>query len=182
MKDFVLYLGERNEYFLRHPIVEDLKKNETFDLLVLGWFMNDFQIGLAADLKCPVVMSITIPPSIYSKSYIGNPIGASHIPSNFLNHKGYMTFWKRVQNIFALMFEFVFQIVLDYFINEPYYVKNFPSDKYPSFTEMKKEISLVLVNNHFSTGTIEASLPALVEVGGLQMKNDYSALPKVSCK
>jgi glucuronosyltransferase len=54
---------------------------------------------------------------------------------------------------------------------------NFPSDKYPSFSEAKRNVALVLSNHHFSEGAIRPHLPNMVEVGGLTIKEKPDPLP-----
>ena len=56
---------------------------------------------------------------------------------------------------------------------------NFPSDRYRSYDEMIKSVSLVLVNTHFTSSGPRPLLPNLVEVGGLQIKSNPAPLPEV---
>lgn len=43
--------------------------------------------------------------------------------------------------------------------------------------EMKKNISLVLINTHFSQGNVRPNVPAFIEIGGIQAKPQPSLLP-----
>jgi hypothetical protein len=57
---------------------------------------------------------------------------------------------------------------------------NFPSDRYRSYEESLNNISLALLNGHFSTGTaLRPYLPNMIEVGGLQVKPTPAPLPEV---
>lgn len=58
--------------------------------------------------------------------------------------------------------------------------QQFPSELYPSYNKVLKNISLVLVNDHFSQGAIRPYVPNMIEVGGLQVKKKSSSLPAVS--
>lgn len=58
------------------------------------------------------------------------------------------------------------------------YSKHFPSPKYPHLDSLRRNVSLALVNYHFTTGYPRPNLPALIEVGGLQVKDPPSPLPK----
>jgi glucuronosyltransferase len=49
----------------------------------------------------------------------------------------------------------------------------------PSIAELKKKTSLILVNSHFSLNVPRPTVPALIEVGGLHIKENRK-LPKVS--
>lgn len=58
---------------------------------------------------------------------------------------------------------------------------NFPPNRYRSYEESLNNISLALLNGHFSSGTaLRPYLPNIIEVGGLQVKITPSPLPEVS--
>lgn len=60
--------------------------------------------------------------------------------------------------------------------------KNFPSDRYISFEEASKNVSMILLNSHFSQSGPRPYVPAMVEVGGLQIKPTLDKLPEVRLK
>lgn len=177
---FINEMPKLSEAMLLHS--EFLKlKQEQFDLLIIGWFANDFQIGLGEHFKCPVIISFPFKPSIFVRNYVGNPHGISHIPSAALAHKGSMNFQQRIMNFLAITIETAMSYAIDYMVLDPIYRRHFPSDRYPSMFELRKNVSLVLVNHHFSEGSIEAYLPAIIEVGGMHINSKINPLPKV-CK
>lgn len=53
---------------------------------------------------------------------------------------------------------------------------NFPLDRYPSFNEVKKNVSIVLLNSHFSQNGVQPYLPNVIEIGGVQIKEKASPL------
>jgi glucuronosyltransferase len=55
---------------------------------------------------------------------------------------------------------------------------NFPPEKYPSFLEVRLNISLLLVNHHHSEGALRPTIPNLVDIGGLQTKEKPDPLPE----
>lgn len=55
----------------------------------------------------------------------------------------------------------------------------FPSNKYRSYEDSLKNLSLVLVNGHFSQSYPRPNVPAVIEVGGLQVKPKPDPLPQV---
>lgn len=48
----------------------------------------------------------------------------------------------------------------------------------PDYDEMRKNVSLVIGNSHFSDGVIRPMVPAYVEVGGIQVKPEQAPLDK----
>lgn len=154
-------------------------KKESFDLVVIGWFINDFQVGIASHFNCPLVISFSAKQNSLIRNYVGNPHGISHIPSPMLPYRGQMNFQQRLINFGAVAMESVMSMVFDYFVQQPLYSKHFPSPKYPTYDESKKNVALILINHHLSQGILEANLPAMVEVGGMHIKSTANELPKV---
>lgn len=163
---------------LRHPKFLPLK-NESFDLLVIGWFLNDYALGLSGHFHCP---SVVISPNVNMypiRRFSGSSNSVSTIPSVLMGVSSKMAFFDRVYNLFAyamecLMFEFSF-----YFYSMPYYNEEFPPDKYPSYEEVLRNVSLVLVAQHFSGQVPEALLPNVIEIEGIHVKKEPSPLPTV---
>lgn len=179
MYGFLKNITSLYENMLTHPNYLNIK-NEHFDLVVIGWFLNDFQVGLGAHFNAPVVWSATIKPQLTFRKFVGMSSGVSYNVAHYLNYKGVMTFQQRLMNFFAVSVEHLMAFGFDYFWYEPYYRKNFPSTDYPSYDEAKKNVSLVLVNSHFSEGSSEAYLPGMVEVGGMHIESNPKPLPNVN--
>ncbi|XP_075158859.1 UDP-glycosyltransferase UGT5-like [Haematobia irritans] len=89
-----------------------------------------------------------------------------------------MEFKQRLLNFLATGFE---QIILAPWMSGPlqeYYDYNFPADRYPPLEEVYKNVSLVLTNHHFSQGPIRPNVPAVIEIGGIQIKEKPDPLPE----
>lgn len=56
---------------------------------------------------------------------------------------------------------------------------NFPSRQYRSYSESLRNVSLLLLNSHFSTTAPRPLLPNVKEVGGIQIKSNPWPLPEV---
>lgn len=166
-------------HLLDCPELAELKK-EKFDLVVFGWFLNDFQIGLASDFKAPSVIISSVPNVKVTRDYVGNPSEMSSVPALHLNSKGPMTFMQRVKNVLIYSIEFVLVNAVQQFLMKPLYVQHFPPEKYPSFDEAKKNVSLVLINSHFTQGTPSALVPNFIEFSGMHIKRQPDPLPQVT--
>lgn len=132
--------------------------------------------GVAAHFKCPVIMLSTMRPTIYFNAIVGNPTEVSYVPNLMLGYKDPMDFMQRVTNFIMTFAEFTMRsyAMLAY---SDFYTRNFPPQHYPSLDEMRKNVSLVLVNSHFSQGNPRPYVPAMIEVGGLHIKSKRSPLP-----
>lgn len=169
-----------NSVLKTQPIQNLLKSNQKFDLFVLGYNFNHFHLGIAAHFKCPsVVIStvITLKPLL---DLIGNP---SEISSTLIfpyQRVEKITFSDRFWMFFGYAIELVFTTLMRLFISLPYYDENFPRAKgYPTLSEVEKNVSLILVNHHFSEGGIRPFLPNYIQVGGIEISPTPKPLSEV---
>ncbi|XP_037931782.1 UDP-glycosyltransferase UGT5-like [Teleopsis dalmanni] len=163
-----------------HPTMQEFLKNHkksSFDLIIYGYFMNEFHFGLSAHFDCPTVVSFMIQPMLFLNDLVGNPEQISYVPTMLSSLKQPLTFLGRVQNFLASMLENSLMMPLLNYENNKYYRTYFPADQYPSLDEVKKNISLVFTNHHFSQGPIRPNVPAMVEIGGIQIKEKPDPLP-----
>lgn len=162
---------------LGSPVVEQLKRDEHFDLVVFGFFYNDFQLGLAAHFKCPSVIISGTQVTQTMRNIIGNPSSPAMVSSPQQSAYGGMTFTQRIINHILLGIEQIVFSAIDHFVFEPIYRQHFPADRYPSFDETKKNVSLILVSTHFSQTDPMPTFPGLIEVSGIQIKKKPDPLP-----
>lgn len=171
----------RTSDILRSPTMDKLKE-EQFDLVVFGLFVNDFQIGLQHHFNCPSVIVSVMPAAKLIRNYVGNPDQLSSVPHLFVAANDGMTFLQRFLTFIFSGIEIIFMSGLDYFVMEPLYREHFPPEKFPSYSDIKKNVSLVLVNQHFTQSTPQALLPALQEFSGMHIKRRPDPLPEVQSK
>lgn len=72
----------------------------SFDLVILGYFFNDFQLAIPAQLKTPVIVSWLAAPTNIVNTFVGNANDHAYVPSVFLANEdnSIMGFWRRVVN------------------------------------------------------------------------------------
>ncbi|EDW76287.2 uncharacterized protein Dwil_GK14743 [Drosophila willistoni] len=163
--------------------VKDLYENQDnrFDLVFLGFFMNNYQLGLAQKLKAPVVIAASVPPSEIMNYLIGNPAELAYVPTFQIaveKNQG-MTFGQRLKNYIASLGSSVFVTYLEN-KNGKIYNSHFGNDpEMPSYEDLKKNVSLVFFASHgISEGPIRPNVPAAIEVGGIQIKDKPDPLPQ----
>ncbi|KAL5291877.1 Ugt37b1 family protein [Megaselia abdita] len=156
--------------------------SQKFDLIVIGYFSNDFLLAVASQLKIPVVLVWSGPPGGSVNTYIGNPSESSYVPNIMAEAIQPMSFMDRVgefliNGVFYGLEEFVNFKFSSYYDE---YVQEFNLKDMPSFDDMRKNVSLVFCNSHFSEGPIRPNVPAIVEIGGIQIKDKPDPLePKL---
>lgn len=83
---------------LQSERIKHLMDNENFDLVIIGYFLNEFLLGLADHFKCPSILFFS--GSFFStlNRIIGNPLLPEAIPHPIINGKE-LTFLMRVFNL-----------------------------------------------------------------------------------
>ncbi|XP_055919609.1 UDP-glycosyltransferase UGT5-like [Eupeodes corollae] len=173
------FINDCSNVTLQHPKMRKLMAEERFDLVILGYFFNELHLGLGAHFKCPVVVSFMVQPVRLINHFVGNPLEGAYVPNLLSAYEQPMNFWQRLKNF--LINEAFEPIMMRLFMTnqqKAFYDYNFPPEKYPSLEEMKKNVSLVLTNHHFSQGPIRPNVPALIEIGGIQIKEKSDPLPE----
>lgn len=181
---FLIDLAAYSRDLIRHDKLQKLlnDSNEQFDLFVLGWLLTDFQLGIAGHFRCPSVVISTVAGWKPLRDHTGNPASIATVPlmTKGQSHK-LLEFFERLKNFILYLMEYVMSLCFDYFIIEPYYYELFPTEKgYPTFEEVKRNVSLVLINHHFSLGGIRPMVPNFVEISGVHAKVKPNPLPEVS--
>uniref|UniRef100_A0A182P3N9 Uncharacterized protein n=1 Tax=Anopheles epiroticus TaxID=199890 RepID=A0A182P3N9_9DIPT len=151
--------------------------NEHFDLVIVGYFVADFVLGLGPHFNAPTVVLFSAGLTKLTADFVGNPRAIATVPAIMIGGKGPMDFPGRVKNFLFACVENVISSVAEY-VQTSYYDRFFPPDRYPSFADVRRNVSLVLLNTHFSQATPRPYLPNMVEVGGLQIKAKPDPLPK----
>ncbi|KAL5291876.1 hypothetical protein ACFFRR_010948 [Megaselia abdita] len=167
---------------MRSAEFQSLINSEKFDLVISGYFFNGFNLAVAAQLKVPIILIWTANPAGFANTFTGNPTFGSFVPNMLVTNKQPMSFGERIMsfianNVFGLLHDFINYKCGQYYDE---YVQEFNLKDMPSFDDMRKNVSLVFCNSHFSEGPIRPNVPAIVEIGGIQIKDKPDPLePKL---
>lgn len=88
---------------LQSPAIKSLK-NKNFDLLIVGYFMNEHILGFADHFKCPSIMVFAGIHDALCNGIVGNPLSTEGSPHGLLESKN-MNFMMRVKNFMLYGFE-----------------------------------------------------------------------------
>ncbi|KAH8362651.1 hypothetical protein KR200_008370 [Drosophila serrata] len=172
--------------FIEHPNLKEIYENPQtkFDLVFLGAMGNDFQLGIAAKLRCPVIITWVGVPLPFMDSIVGNVNDPSYVPSvNVALEPGQRTmgFGLRFGNLLKHSFLSTINKLLNYKMNE-FYERAFGNEsdpEFPTYYEMKRRVSLLFYNYHSpSEGPIRPTVPQSIEIGGIQVKEKPHPLPQ----
>ncbi|XP_058834666.1 UDP-glucosyltransferase 2-like [Topomyia yanbarensis] len=161
---------------VNYPKFLELKK-EKFDLVIVGLFIADFVLGYGPHFGAPTVVLWTGGISKFTADLVGNPREIAASPNMILGKQDFTKFSSRLKNFLIASAENIMGAYA-FYQQKPYYDWNFPSDRYPSYEDVRTNVSLLLLNSHFSHGGARPYLQNAVEVGGLQIKTKPDPLPK----
>ncbi|XP_055623210.1 UDP-glycosyltransferase UGT5-like [Toxorhynchites rutilus septentrionalis] len=158
-----------SELILTHPKVRELlNSDESFDAVIVECFASDVLYGFAQHFKAPLIVFSPFGASMWANDLVGTPYPYSQIPHTFLRYTDRMTLWERflntlLWNVDRLYYENVFlprQVEM--------YSKYFPNAT-QSLEQIMKNVSLALLNQHFSLSFPHPYAPNMIEIGGIQI-------------
>jgi glucuronosyltransferase len=155
---------------------QDTLKNGKFDLVVVDIMLNYCMLGVIPHFKAPSIYLTTMAATTNTVEPLGTRLPPSFVPSTFLDLTDRMNFFERLLN-----FSFnIFMEIMGRMFFLPRFEKIFQSKLGidTKINEIDKNVSLVLVNSHFTLTYPRPYLPDVVEVGGMHAK-PAKTLPKV---
>lgn len=105
---------------MRSDKLQSLIKTEKFDLVISGYFFNEFNFAVAAQLKLPIILSGTAHPSGFVNTFTGNPTFASFVPNSLMTNKQPMGFAERVKSFIGTGLFSVIDVYVNYKFGQYY--------------------------------------------------------------
>lgn len=153
-----------------------LLSDEKFDVVICEIFLNEALLGLAHRFKAPIIGVSTSGSNIWTNDLVGSPSPPSYVPNMMSGFSTRMNLLERVGNLAQTHFErFYFD---NFYIHrqEEIYNEYFQGPK-PSLDQLRKNVSLALLNTHFSLAFPRPYVPNMIEVGGIQVNRKTKELP-----
>ncbi|XP_077289509.1 UDP-glucosyltransferase 2-like [Arctopsyche grandis] len=157
------------DIFYNSPEVKNLlnDKSQKFDLVIFEYFMNEVLIGFGVHYKCPVIALSSVSLMSWLATMTGNPLTIATVPNIFTTYTTNMSLMERVYNtLIAIVQEVMGKLVLAPLQKEKYEMYMPEESKMVPYKDLKKQISMVVVNSHPSVGIARPLLPNTIEIGG----------------
>uniref|UniRef100_A0A1I8P327 UDP-glucuronosyltransferase n=1 Tax=Stomoxys calcitrans TaxID=35570 RepID=A0A1I8P327_STOCA len=154
---------------LENAEVKRIMKNEKFDLIILDVMVTEALLGFGEHFKAPMVAVSAFGTINFIDYLVGNTSPLSYIPHISVPYGNHMSLKERAVNMLS---EIVDQLGFNHYIlplQEEVYKKYFPSAQL-SLDQARKNVSLVLLNDHFTLRFPRPYVPNMIEVGGLHVK------------
>ncbi|XP_046736278.1 UDP-glucosyltransferase 2-like [Diprion similis] len=147
-----------------------------YDLVIVELFYANCYLAFGRHLNVPVVGLTSSPLLPYTNEPIGNPLNTAYVPEIEDGSVSHMKFWQRLKNTIVTWMKI---LQSRYFTeSQDEAVRKYFHLDMPGIRQLERELALLLVNSHYSVNGIRPMTPAVVEVGGLHVKNDSTELPK----
>lgn len=163
---------------LRHPAVQHFLslRDEHFDVIITEMFVSEALIGFGHHFKAPVIAVATFSTLKWLNDLVGTPSPLSYVPHPLLSFTDKMDFRQRLVNAIAIFFEHLYMEFIYLPQQSEIYDKIFANPK-PTLADLRKNVSLALVNTHFTYGFPRSYVPNMIEIGGIQVNRQRSPLP-----
>lgn len=148
------------------------------EMIYLQLFYANCYFAFGRHLNVPVIGLTSSPMLPYSNDPLGNPLNTAVVPEISDGFKSYMNFWQRLKNTlvtWSMCFQSRYYTEIQSEIVRKYF-----GSKMPGIRELERDLALLLVNSHFTLNGVRPFTPAVVEVGGLHVRDDNTTLPMVS--
>lgn len=158
---------------------EFIKINQTFDAVVVEICLDEALIAFGKYYNAPVIGISAFGASIWTTQLVGSPNFASYVPHTLNRFTDRMSFWQRMINSLSFWFD---ELAMNYYHmpkHQKYMEELFPEARnWPSLEELRRNISLVLLNTHTVLGSPRPYAPNMIEVGGMQIQKQVKPLPQ----
>ncbi|XP_070504995.1 UDP-glycosyltransferase UGT5-like [Chironomus tepperi] len=178
MINFLSGFGEFMANFtLSHPNLQDImNKKIKFDAVIAELFGVEAIFGLGSHLNCPVITLATFGSSKWTNDLTRTPMPYSYVPHNFVKFSENMNFYERTYNMLVMQYEHIYMEFVHYGRQNAVYDQYFGNNQLP-FDDQMKNVSLVLINNHFSSSSVRPTVANMIEIGGVQVSPNPNPLP-----
>ncbi|KAL0113955.1 hypothetical protein PUN28_011343 [Cardiocondyla obscurior] len=165
---------------LAHPKMQELIKNSPhenppYDIVIVESFVAPCFLAFGRYLKVPLVVTVTSIFHDWLNDLSGNPMNPAYVTSLFAPFSQRMNFKERLTNFF-LKHYLTWQMY--YYTNQQQLplVKEYFGLDLPHINDLFKDVSVYLVNSHYSLNGIRPLTTNVIEIGGLHVRDDNTPL------
>lgn len=166
-------------FTLTHPRMTEFlaDPNEHYDLVICEIFVSEAMLGLGHHFNAPIIGFSTFGSSMWTNHLVGTPSPLSYVPHPFLSFSNRMTFVQRLGNTLMTAFQlYTFNTFLDQ--QQVIYEQIFSDPNKPTVQQLRQNVALVLLNQHFTLSYPQPYVPNMIEVGGIHINREApKALP-----
>lgn len=157
-------------FTMTHPRIAEFlaRRDQNFDLVICENFFNEAMLGFGQHFNAPVIGFSTIGACHATMDMVGTPAPLSYVPHSMLAMSSKMSFFQRLENTIAVAIDrFLYLGHLER--QDKIYQEVFPGSNKPSLEQIRKNVSLILLNQHFSISYPQPYAPNMIDVAGIHI-------------
>ncbi|XP_011193322.2 UDP-glucosyltransferase 2 [Zeugodacus cucurbitae] len=174
VKDYILLTSLvilKNEEFQKL-----LHSNEQFDLIIIEVFCQDSLYALGHHFKAPMIGVSTFGTDVVIDQLVDNISPVAYVPAPSGKNLDRMNFWQRLDNLVAYTIELMYNHLVIIPEQQRYYEKYFPNATV-RLADVRRNFSLLLLNQHYSFSWPRPLVPSAIEVAGMHIDHKPSKIP-----
>ncbi|XP_059219532.1 UDP-glucosyltransferase 2-like [Stomoxys calcitrans] len=164
------------ETVLKNSEVQNLLKNEHFDLIILEVIHTDALYSLGRHFAAPMIGLSSFGTDIIIDELMGNISPLAYAPQTTIGYTEHMSYKERLHNAFSQLLELL-HVRLVHLPRQRQILKKYLPHINADIWDLRTNFSLMLLNQHFSLSFPRPYVPNMVEVGGLQLQHSSKPLP-----
>ncbi|XP_049305186.1 UDP-glucosyltransferase 2 isoform X1 [Bactrocera dorsalis] len=153
-----------------------LHSDEQFDLIIIEVFYQDALYALGKHFKAPIIGVSSFGADIVIDQLVDNVSPLAYVPAPSGMNMDRMNFWQRLDNLYANTMELLYTHLEIIPEQQRYYEKYFPNATL-RLTDVRRDFSLLLLNQHYSFSWPRPLVPNAIEVAGMHIENKLKKLP-----
>ncbi|XP_061392909.1 UDP-glucosyltransferase 2-like [Musca vetustissima] len=169
-------------------IVKDVMENENvqkllkspeehFDLVIVETLQTDVLYGFAEHFKASLIGFSSYGTDPYIDALVDNISPLAYTPLFSGNSMERMDFWQRLENMWHNILMLLHRVLIHNPLHDSLYRQYFPNAT-KSLEELRQNISLILLNQHYSLSFPRPYVTNMIEVGGFHLQHKPQPLPK----
>ncbi|XP_067620061.1 UDP-glycosyltransferase UGT5-like [Eurosta solidaginis] len=153
-----------------------LRTHEHFDLIIIEVLNQDALYPLGQHFKAPIIGISTFGTNIVIDQLADNISPIAYLPTPSSKYLDSMTFWQRLHNLYDSTMELIYQHLVIIPAHQQLYETYFPNATL-TLSEIRRNFSLVLLNQHYSLSWPRPYMPNVIEVAGMHIEHKPKKLP-----
>ncbi|XP_039971196.1 UDP-glucosyltransferase 2-like [Bactrocera tryoni] len=153
-----------------------LHSDEQFDLIIIEVFYQDALYALGKHFKAPVIGVSTFGADVAIDQLVDNVSPLAYVPAPSGTNLDVMNFWQRLDNLYTNTMELLYTYLVIIPEQQRYYEKYFPNATL-RLTDVRRDFSLLLLNQHYSLSWPRPLVPNAIEVAGMHIGHKPKKLP-----
>ncbi|XP_011193314.2 UDP-glucosyltransferase 2-like [Zeugodacus cucurbitae] len=164
---------------LKSPKVQELlRSNAHFDLIIVEALQMDAIYALAHHYNASLIGVSTYGADPTIDELVGNTSPTSYVPLPLSELSDRMSFWQRLQNVWHYLLHQL-HMHLFYLPNQAAIYKQYFPNSTVDIYAVRKNFSLLLLNQHFAISFPRPYVPNAIEVAGMHISDRPNKLPTV---